>query len=154
MLKNILSQFFIKRIFDYIIEGKKLELIKYNKSFQNILSISLYNYKLFSQRYIIYEENNKIGKEYNSISNKLIFEGEYSNKKRNGKGKIYNDVGYVIFEGEFLNGKKNGKGKEYQSVPIIFEGEYLNGKRNGKGIEYNYNGELLYVGDYLIGMVN
>ena len=62
MLKNILSQFFIKSIFDYIIEGKKLELIKYNKRFQNILSISLYNYKLLSQRYIIYEENNKITK--------------------------------------------------------------------------------------------
>ena len=151
MLKNILSQFFIKSIFDYIIEGKKLELIKYNKSFQNILSISLYNYKLFSQRYIIYEENNKIVKEYNSISNKLIFEGEYSNKKRNGKGKIYNDVGYVIFEGEFLNGKKNGKGKEYQNVPIIFEGEYLNGMRNGKGRQFGILGKILFEGEYLKG---
>ena len=34
-----------------------------------------------------------------------------------------------MFEGEYLNGKRNGKGKEYKYGEIIFEGEYLNGKR-------------------------
>ena len=39
----------------------------------------------------------------------------------------------LIFEGEYLNGEKNGKGKEYDSDGIlIYEGEYLNGERNGK----------------------
>ena len=89
MLDNISSKYFIKIIFDYIYESKKLELIKYNKSLQNILSISFYNYKLFSRKYIIYAENN-IGKEYDSLDNKLLFEGEHLNKKRNGNGKIYN----------------------------------------------------------------
>ena len=105
MFENISSKFFIKIIFDYIIEDKKLELIKYKKSFQNILSISLYNYKLFSRRYIIYAENN-IGKEYDSLNNKLLFEREYLNKKRNGYGKIYNEKDEVIFEGQFLKEKK------------------------------------------------
>ena len=36
----------------------------------------------------------------------LIFEGEYLNGKRNGKGKEYNDNGQLIFEGEYLDGKK------------------------------------------------
>jgi len=37
----------------------------------------------------------------------------------------------LIFEGEYKNGRKNGKGKE-----LLFEGEYLNGKRwNGKEIK-------------------
>ena len=36
----------------------------------------------------------------------LIYEGEYLNGKKNGKGKEYNDDGDLIFEGEFLNGKK------------------------------------------------
>ena len=42
----------------------------------------------------------------------LIFEGEYLNEKRNGKGKEYNDDGELTFEGEYINGKRNGKGKE------------------------------------------
>ena len=44
----------------------------------------------------------------------MIFEGEYLNGKRNGKGKEYDYYGNLIFEGEYLNGKRwNGKGKEY-----------------------------------------
>ena len=50
------------------------------------------------------------GKEYDIISGKLIFEGEYLNDLRNGKGKEYDEFGELIFEGEYLNGKMwNGK---------------------------------------------
>ena len=40
-----------------------------------------------------------------------------------------------MFEGEYLNGERNGKGKEYDydNGKLEFEGEYLNGERNGKG---------------------
>ena len=38
----------------------------------------------------------------------------------------------MIFEGEYLNGKKNGKGKKYDFNSLIFEGEYLNGEKMGK----------------------
>ena len=34
-----------------------------------------------------------------------------------------------MFEGEYLNGKRNGKGREYNDEILIFEGEYLNGLR-------------------------
>ena len=43
----------------------------------------------------------------------MIFEGEYLNGKRNGKGKEYYYYGKLKIEGEFLNGEKNGKIKEY-----------------------------------------
>ena len=44
----------------------------------------------------------------------------------------------LIFEGEYLNGERHGKGKDYFSNgQLKFEGEYLNGKRSGKGKEYN-----------------
>ena len=37
----------------------------------------------------------------------------------------------LIFEGEYLNGERNGKGKEYYyNGNLEFEGEYLNGERN------------------------
>ena len=44
------------------------------------------------------------------------------------KGKIIITKEILIFEGEYLNGKRNGKGKEYNKEgKLIFEGEYLNG---------------------------
>ena len=57
----------------------------------------------------------------------------------------------LIFEGEYLNGKKNGKGKEYDEYndSLNFVGEYLNGKRHGKGKEYNELESLIFEGEYL-----
>ena len=64
-----------------------------------------------------------------------MFEGEYLNGLRNGKGIYYTCD--VRIECEFLNGRMNGKGKEYNNKgEIMFEGEYLNGRKwNGKGRE-------------------
>ena len=86
-----------------------------------------------------FEKNNNISyiiqngkglvKEYDNYCN-LIFEGDYLNGERNGKGKEYNKCGDLLFEGEYHNGKREGKGKEYFRNELIFEGEYLNGKRN------------------------
>ena len=103
----------------------------------------------------------------------MLFEGEYLNGQRNGKGKEYNKYGELIFEGEYLNNKKwngkgydknnnviyeldNGKGfiKEYNFFGLLkYEGEYKEGKRNGKGKEYKY-GQLCYEGEYINGFRN
>ena len=77
----------------------------------------------------------KKGKEYDISTNNMIFEGEYLNGLRNGKGKEYDYNGKIVFEGEYLNGKRwNGKGynKEGKIDFEIKEG-------NGKGKEYFYN---------------
>ena len=121
---------------------------------------------------IIFELKNGKGiiKEYNYES-VLIYEGEYLNGQRNGKGKEYDYDGHKIkFEGEYKNdlrwnGKgydnnkivyelKNGNGyvKEYyDNVKLRFEVEYLNGKRNGKGKEYHYNCNIMFKGEYIKG---
>ena len=91
MLQKTKSEYFIKRLFTFVDEKNKLDIIKYNKNMQNILDISLINYKTFSGRYILYGKNGK-GKEYN-YDDKLLFEGEYLNRKRNGKGKEYDEYG-------------------------------------------------------------
>ena len=72
----------------------------------------------------------------------MIYDGEYLNGERNGKGKEYDNDGNLIFEGEFIKGKRfNGKEKEYDyRCKLIFEGEYLTGKRNGIGKKYFKNG--------------
>ena len=133
-----------------------MELIKYNKRIQNTLNICLINYKFLSGKYAVYMDGtygNGKGKEYDGHTGGLIFEGEYSNKKRNGKGKEYNIYKVIIFEGEYLNGKRHGKGKEYEDSKnniLIYDGEYLNGKKHGKGKEYDIYGKL-YEGEYLNG---
>ena len=147
MLKVLKSPYILKIIFSYIDEQRKLEYIKYNKFFQKKLFISITNYnnKKFNA---IYDKNNK-GKEYNGRNDILIFEGEYLNGKRLGKGKEYWD-NKLIFKGEYLNGKRNGKGRKYLSNDKLeFEGDYLNNKRNGTGKEYNLVGNLEYIGEYL-----
>ena len=111
MLEKSKSIYFIKKLFTFVDEKTKLDIIKYNKNMQNIMDINLINYKFYSKKYIIFEEN--------------------------GKGKEYHKDGYTIFEGEYLNGKRNGKGKEfYNNGKLKFEGDYLNGRRfNGKGYD-------------------
>ena len=56
----------------------------------------------------------------------------------NGKkwnGKVYNNESKIEFEIK----EGNGKGKEYDyEGELIFKGEYLNGERNGKWKEYFY----------------
>ena len=143
MLKNIKSSYFIKLLYTFVEEAQKLKLIRYNKSIQKNLDISIINYKLFKD--IIYESNG-IGKEYKGNDDTLIYEGEYLNGKRNGKGKEY--YGYdeaLIFEGEYKNRKRNGKGKEYDeyNCKLKFEGEYLNNKE-WIGTGYDENGNIKY----------
>ena len=147
----------------------KLKIVKYNKSLQNLLNLSLFDY-IFNGRYIIYETKIK-GKEYNFYNGRLMFEGEYLNGKKNGKGKEY-VLGKLIFDGEYLNGKKwNGKGYDMKDNNIIYkltegkgfikeydyhgklkyEGEYLNGGRNWKGKKYNFRGDIFFDGEYING---
>ena len=67
------------------------------------------------------------------LINKLIYEGEFRDGKRNGQGKEYvNNI--LIFKGEFKNGKRwNGKCiKEKEEDYLDFEGEISNNKKHGK----------------------
>ena len=50
-------------------------------------------------------------------------------EKKIGRGKAYYD-GKLIFEGEFLDGKRIGKGKMYDVIncKLLFEGVYLDDK--------------------------
>ena len=133
MVKRIKSLFLLKTIFSYLPQEVKFKLVRNNKAYQKKINLNFLDYKLFSGKYIIYEEKGKV-KEYNSYTDDLIFEGGYLNNKRNGKGKEYNNKGELIFEGEYLNG-------------IKWEGEYLSetGKRYNirKGIKYLINDDKI-----------
>ena len=72
---------------------------------------------------------------------------------KNGKGyvKEYDFYGEKVFEGEYVNGERNGKGKEYKFTSLIFEGYYINGKRNGKGKNFRYS-KVRFEGNFKNGM--
>ena len=142
-VKGIKSSYIISKIFSNLDEIRKLNLIRHSNHFQKVLSIDIEYYMKMSGRYKV-EGINGNGKEYKIGTDDLLFEGEYLNGKRHGKGKEYLH-NHLIFEGEYLNGKRHGKGKEFNIFDkVIFEGEYLNGKRwNGKFI----NRESIHIWD-------
>ena len=84
-----------------------------------------YNGKGYDQKNnFTYELKNGCGyvKKYD-FTNKLIFEGEYADGVKNGKGKKYGGDGKLIFEGEYKNGKKwNGFFFNEQNVYELKEG--------------------------------
>ena len=71
MLENIKSTYFSKGLFLHLDDKTKLELIKYNTKWQKILDINIFNYKIFSGKYIIYETKGN-GKIFNALNNNLI----------------------------------------------------------------------------------
>ena len=56
----------------------------------------------------------------------------------NGKGYV-KEYSYdrLIYEGEYSNGERNGKGKEYSTFYLTFEGKYLNWKKMERKIRNN-----------------
>lgn len=65
-----------------------------------------------------------------------LYEGNWENDKRNGKGRLlYGQDGCIgVYVGEFIDDKRNGKGRYYDAVKEeIFEGEWNNDKKNGEG---------------------
>ena len=182
MLKNIKSSYITKILFDALDEKRKLLLVKYNKTLQNTIDASIINYELFIETYI---ENNQRD-DYNINNNKILYEFESNNGKGNIRGKEYNEVHNILFEGEYKDWKRHGKGKEYYNncvkhiyvnqkieIKLKYEGEYINGKKwtgkgydfykklayeikNGNGFikEYHDNGKLKYEGNYLNGDKN
>ena len=104
--------------------------------------------KIFEGEYI--KEKKWNGKEYDYIDN-TIFIQEYKNGERIDKIIMKEYLkNKLLFEGESLNRKRNGKGIEYFNGKKIFEGEYLDGKRNGTGTEYNFEGGK-FVGEFKSG---
>ena len=152
LIRKIKSCYNVEKVFSFLEQRIKLDIIIYNKKLQKMLGVNIEDYKKTSGKYKVGEKNGK-GKEYTINENKLIFEGEFLNWKKNGKGKEYEEkTGDLIFEGEYLNDKKNGEGKEYNiDGKLKFKGKFLNGKRNREGKEYYDNEKIKFEGKYLNG---
>ena len=129
MWRKVKSLFILKKIFCNLDYKRKLIIIAYNNKLQGKLGLNLVDYKRYCGRYR--KEKNGETYEFDSYYNRLLFEGIYSNGKRNGYGKEYNEDGNLIFEGEYLDGKRwKGIAKEYDedTGKLIFEYGLLGGK--------------------------
>ena len=127
MLLLIKSSFILKKVFINIDNKRKLNLIIYNTQLQKKLGLDIIDYRRFSGKYK--RENNGFLRIYNSYDDRLLFEGQSLNGKRNGEGKEYDLKGNIIFEGEYLDDKK-WKGFEMiydeDNNNILFKYEYSN----------------------------
>ena len=55
LLKNIKSNFILKKFFDYIHKKRRLETIRYNKTIQKRINININDYKDYSEKYSLIE---------------------------------------------------------------------------------------------------
>ena len=122
----------------------------------------------------VYELKNGNGfvREYDDYNHYLVFEGEYKNGEKNGKGRITGGNG-IEFDGEYLNGKmwngkkydngnlicelKEGKGlmKVYNKYNnLICEAAYLNGVLNGKAKDSCWGGKIFFEGEFKDGKLS
>ena len=63
---------------------------------------------------------------------KIFSKNNSISELKNGIGyiKYYNSDGILMYEAEYLNGNRNGKGKEYYGHnKLRFDGEYKEGKK-------------------------
>ena len=143
LCEAVKSLYNIQKILSHLTINKKLDLIIYNKQFQNKIGINIEHYKK-SGRYRIGKKD-ELGKEYLINKEILIYEGRLKNGIRNAFGKEYNDKGNLIFKGIFLKGKKwNGYLKEYYKNGYLkFEGEIITGIKNGKAKLYFNSDDII-----------
>ena len=121
-----ISSFVIfKRVISFLCEKAKLSLIKQNKKIQKALNIDIEYFKKVSQRYRIIQENGK-RQEFLINTNYLIFEGEYKNGKKHGKGYEYYYNNNLEQDDKYLKWeKREQKINNYFKGNLKFKGEYF-----------------------------
>lgn len=81
------------------------------------------------------------------------YEGDTKNNMRHGTGKLYSKYKLILYDGEWVNDKKEGRGKEYylEGSAIKYDGEWKAGMYNGYGELFYSNGAVKYKGKWNMG---
>ena len=87
-------------------------------------------------------------------TNGNVYDGEFKDDRRHGKGKLTWAAGTMhggdIYEGEYKEGLMNGKGKLTFTNGDIYEGEFKDGKRHVRG-KYTWADGDVYDGEFKDG---
>ena len=103
-LNKIKSIKVLKCIFNHLRNNQKLIMMNYNKFLQNKFGFTIDDYKQNAKK-IKVGKLNRFGQECSLTTYKLIFEGEYLQGKRNGKGIEYYKNGKIKYKGKYLKGE-------------------------------------------------
>ena len=74
----------------------------------------------------------------------MSIEGALTVPVCSGRGKQFDGNDGLLYDGEWRNGVRNGKGVEYANGKKVYDGGWSNGVRNGEGIEYA--GDAAWIG--------
>ena len=133
---DIIKELFEDKNYENDIDNIKIKLLEKNDIFIGIMDKN----NIFPKKGILYTHN---GDYYN---------GEFSEGKRNGQGKIIYANG-TKYEGSFKNDYHDGFGKLIQLNGETYEGEWKKGKINGNGMRIHANGNK-YIGNYVNNVRN
>lgn len=75
-----------------------------------------------------------------------VYEGEYVDGRKEGRGKFWYVFGSV-YEGQWLNDEKHGKGKEMYNDGATYDGRFHEGARHGAGV-LTYANRDVYDGEW------
>ena len=139
----------------YCTQTNKTLMIKYIGVFKGALLQG--SGKIYINNYFYFEgnfTNNKYsgnGKIYYN-NKKLRYCGNFKNNLRDGDGKLYDIKGNLLYDGKFKEDKKCGEGKSYDPnfslVTSVYSGEWDNNMYNGKGL-INYTFGNYYSGHFV-----
>jgi len=94
------------------------------------------------------------GKGTRTISNSLIYQGEWVDGKYSGKGILYFNKN-VIYQGNFVDGEKSGEGTSFfEDGKILYKGIFEDGLPNGYGEKYDTTGVCIRSGFFHDGLFN
>lgn len=68
-----------------------------------------------------------------TYANGDVYEGDWVNNFKNGKGKM-TYVNGDVYEGDWMHGQKSGKGKMTYKNGNVYEGEWIGDQSSGNGI--------------------
>ena len=97
IFKNLKSDCFLQKLFNYLIKKKSLDIIKYNNNIKDRINISIKDYKEYSEIYSSIEiemkaVNNKYGKFINiSKENEIYYHIYFNNNKKEIKRNYLNE---------------------------------------------------------------
>jgi hypothetical protein len=81
------------------------------------------------------------------LDNGVIYHGQWSEGKRNGRGRqIWKDG--TFYEGYWSDDMANGNGRLIQASGDVYEGEWVDDKAEGKGVYFHQDGTS-YTGEWL-----
>jgi len=82
-----------------------------------------------------------------------LYDGEFINEIKHGKGTMQWNMGEEMYEGDFDQGERTGKGKFTNKNGDVYQGDFVKGQWTGKGKYFIAASKTLYDGQFLKGIM-